>query len=108
MKKLFVMFGLTVLLASPVFGAEVFVPLTQDNTVETIEEVKVQGTVTAQVDTVTNYRLPDIDDLIADKQATIAVLESEIVVLQALRASVLAQAEKVVLGIPEPEPEPIE
>ena len=104
MKYLLMTFSLIVLLASPVLGAEVFVPLTQDNTVETIGEVKVQGTVTTQVDTVTNYRLPDIDDLVSDKQAAIAVLEAEIVVLQALRVSVLAQAEKVVLGILEAEP----
>jgi len=107
MKKLFITFGLIVLLASPVFGDEVFTPATPDNTVGTIDEVKVKGTVTNQVDTVREYSLPHIDDEIFRAEQAIAKIEAEIVVLQALRAKVLAEAEKVV-SVPIADPEPIE
>lgn len=105
MKKLIL--ALTICLFTlPAYAKEVFTPLTKDNVVTSVDAVEVKKAVTTQQTNEEILTLRKIDDQIVAKQARIAHLQKDVTDLQALRATVLKEAEKVVLKeVEEPNPE---
>lgn len=107
MKKTIIAIIALTLFASTVFAAEQFVPVTKDNEVTSIDQVQVEKVITKQVEEKTVYTIPQIDADIAKIQARIDHLQGDIDVLKALKAKILAEAEKVQLKVEET-PKPIE
>lgn len=97
MKTLMIMITAILFAASISFAAETFAPVTQDDEVVEIDQVKVKKTITTSSSTDTVYTLQKIDSDITKKQARISHLQGNIVELQALRAKVLIEAKKVKL-----------
>lgn len=107
MKKL--MLALTICLFTlPTYAEETFTVITKDNEVTSVDAVQVKKAVTTEQTAEEILTLRNIDSQIAAKQARIAHLQKDVTDLQALRATVLKEAEKVVLKEVEPPSEPEE
>ena len=102
MKKLFISITAVLFMVSVSIAAETFTAVTQDDQVTNINQVKILKRVTEEKHTDKIYTLPMIDAQIAKKQARINHLQADIAELQALRALVLAEAEKVKLYVDQP------
>lgn len=106
MKRLILTITAVLFMTSASYAAEVFVPITGDNEVTSIDQVKIKGTVTESQHTNSIYTLPSIDSKIAKKQARIEHLQADIVELQMLRGKVETEAKKIVLKVDVPPEEP--
>ena len=84
--------------------AKTYKPITEDNTVLTIEEVQVEES--EDVVNKATMTMAYLDTEIAVKTTQIANMQVELAELEATRALVAIEAAKVVLKEPEPEPEP--
>lgn len=82
--------------------AKTYRPITEDNTVCTIEEVQIEEA--EDVVDKSTMTLAYLDTEIAVKTTGIAAAQSELAELQATRALVSTEAGKVVLKEKEPEP----
>ena len=106
MKKL-ILTLMICLFTLPAYAEEVFTPVTKDNEVTSVDIIQVKKSIVTQQTKEEVLTLRKIDADIAKIQARIDHLNGDIDVLKALRAKVLAEAEKIVLK-PIEEPTPIE
>ena len=97
MKKLLLIIIAICFLASVAYAAETYTPVTEDDQVTDINQVKIKHRVTTEKHTDKVYTLPGIDAQIAKIQARITHLQGDITDLQALRVLILKEAEKVKL-----------
>lgn len=106
MKKLILILTIC-LFTLPAYAQEVFTSITKDNEVTSVDAVEVKKAIVTQQTNEEVLTLRKVDGQIAAKQARIAHLQKDITDLQALRAKVLKEAEKIILK-PVEEPKPSE
>jgi len=101
------MFVMAPITTTAVYAADEFIPITPDNAVTSINQVKVKKVITTQVTDEKTYTLPEIDAEIDKVQARIDHLKGDISVLQATKTKILKQAGKVKLLVDVPPPEEV-
>lgn len=102
MKKLLLTIIVICFLVSVAYAKQTFIPITQDNEVTNINQVKIKKRITTEKHVDEIYTLPQIDAQIAKVQIRIEHLQGDIAVLQTLRKSILQEAKKVKLKIDKP------
>lgn len=101
MKKLLLTIITICFLFSVAYAAETFIPVTQDNEVTDINQVKIKKRITTEKHVDEIYTLPQIDAQITKIQVRIEHLQGDIAVLQTLRESILQEAKKIKLKVDE-------
>ena len=101
MKKALLMIITVCFLASVAYATGTFIPVTKDNEVTNINQVKITKRITEEKHIDKTYTLPGIDAKIDKVQARIIHLQGDITELQELRVLILKEAEKIVLKIDE-------
>jgi len=99
MKKALLMIITVCFLASIVYATGTFIPVTKDNEVTNINQVKITKRITEEKHIDKTYTLSGIDAQIAKVQARITHLQGDITELQELRALILKEVKKIVLKI---------
>lgn len=85
--------------------AKIYTPITEDDTVLTIDEVQIEQA--EDVVDKTTLTLAYLDTEIAVKTTAISNIQAELTELQATRARVEVEAKKIVLKDPGPDPEQV-
>ena len=81
------------------YGAETFIPATEDNVVISKDIVRVQQRVTTETTEYTTWTLKEIDNQIAALAVEKIVIDNKITELKRIKALVDAEAEKVKLKV---------
>ena len=104
--RILAVLAVSVLLVTPVMGADSYVPVTPDNEVETVGQVKVIRLMSIPMQQ--PYTLNVIDAQLADYANQISRIEQEMSDLTEIRGKVAPEAAKVKLYVAPAEPDVIE